>query len=69
MYRDPVYFARRKLIEGEDTGQAIMEEDENEDGESVHNQNESNIGIPGFWMRVFLSSKNLMQIVQVKYLN
>jgi len=62
-HRDEVYSNRRKQVEGPLLQPTILEEDE--DGENGPNKMtvEEN-GIPGFWLRVLLNSKNLKQIVQ-----
>ena len=65
-YRDQLYNDRRKLIEGPHSQPTIVEESEEGEGseakESVTNEEH---GIPKFWLRVLLNSKNLRQIVQV----
>ena len=52
--------SRRKCVEGE--GQATILEEE-EEGEEPR-QAPIEQGVPGFWLRVLLNSKNLKQIVQ-----
>lgn len=55
-----VQASRRKCVEGE--GQATILEEE-EEGEEPR-QAPIEQGVPGFWLRVLLNSKNLKQIVQ-----
>eukprot|EP00092_Neocalanus_flemingeri_P005234 GFUD01005627.1.p1 GENE.GFUD01005627.1~~GFUD01005627.1.p1 ORF type:complete len:522 (+),score=149.56 GFUD01005627.1:86-1651(+) len=62
-HKDQIYNNRRKYVEGPLTQPTILEEDEDdENGPKEHSVEEQ--GIPGFWLRVLLNSKNLKQIVQ-----
>lgn len=64
-HRDQIYNNRRKHIEGPLSQPTIMEENE-DDGDENEPQKISveEQGIPKFWLRVLLNSKNLRQIVQ-----
>ena len=65
MHQNKIYNERLKLVEGMFSHSAIIEEDEN--GENpIENIQEQ--GIPGFWLRVLLNSKNLSQLIQVRKL-
>ena len=62
IHTNKFYNERLKQVEGELNQSTIIEEDENEeDGPREELQQQ---GIPGFWLRVLLNSKNLSQIVQ-----
>ena len=63
MHQNKFYNERLKQVEGELNQSTIIEEDENE--EDVPKEDFQQQGIPGFWLRVLLNSKNLSQIVQV----
>merc|ERR1712012_246383 len=62
MHQNKFYNERLKQVEGELNQSTIIEEDENE--EDVPKEDFQQQGIPGFWLRVLLNSKNLSQIVQ-----
>jgi len=61
IHQNKNYNERLKHIEGELNQSTIIEEDEN--AEVPHEEMQQQ-GIPGFWLRVLLNSKNLSQIVQ-----
>ena len=64
MHRNKNYNERQKLVEGELCQSTIMEEEEEENqGDEPRNEIDQQ-GIPGFWLKVLLNSKNLSQIVQ-----
>ena len=64
IHQSKIYNERLKQVEGVLNQSTIIEEDENdEDNPSTEMQEP---GIPGFWLRVLLNSKNLSQIVQVR---
>ena len=64
IHQNKNYNERLKQIEGELNQSTIIEEDEN--AEVPHEEMQQQ-GIPGFWLRVLLNSKNLSQIVQVHF--
>ena len=63
MHRNKNYNERQKVVEGELCQSTILEEEETE-GEEPRQEIEQQ-GIPGFWLKVLVNSKNLSQIVQV----
>ena len=63
MHRNKNYNERQKVVEGELCQSTILEEEETE-GEDPRQEIEKQ-GIPGFWLKVLVNSKNLSQIVQV----
>ena len=65
MHRNKNYNERQKLVEGELCQSTILEEEE-EEGDEPRREMEMQ-GIPGFWLKVLLNSKNLSQIVQVGF--
>ena len=64
-HRDRIYTARRRLVEG-DLAQATITEEAEDGDEETGVAEVGEPGIPGFWLRVLLNSKNISQIVQVK---
>ena len=64
IHQSKIYNERLKQVEGVLNQSTIIEEDEN--GEDNPSSEMQEPGIPGFWLRVFLNSKNLSQIVQVR---
>ena len=66
MHQNKIYNERLKLVEGEFTQSTIIEEDENGENPTENVQEQ---GIPGFWLRVLLNSKNLSQLIQVQKLH
>ena len=65
IHQSRIYNDRLKQVEGELNQSTIFEEDEDEDNDP--SEGLSHQGIPGFWIRVLLNSKNLSHIVQVNY--
>ena len=63
MHRNKNYNERQKVVEGELCQSTIQEEEETE-GDEPRQEIEQQ-GIPGFWLKVLVNSKNLSQIVQV----
>ena len=66
MHQNKIYNERLKQVEGVLSHSTIIEEDEDGEDPTVNVQQQ---GIPGFWLRVLLNSKNLSQIVQVCIIN
>ena len=64
MHQNKIYNERLKQVEGVLSHSTIVEEDENGDDPKENVQEQ---GIPGFWLRVLINSKNLSQIIQVRY--
>ena len=64
IHQSKIYNERLKQVEGVLNQSTIIEEDENDEDNPSSEMQEP--GIPGFWLRVFLNSKNLSQIVQVR---
>ena len=62
-HRNQIYDGRRKHVEGLLSQPTIVEENE-EDDETEAQTTVEEQGIPKFWLRVLLNSKNLRQIVQ-----
>ena len=61
MHENQTLFAsRRKVVEGEGQATILEEEEEGEEPQKAPVEQ----GVPGFWLRVLLNSKNLKQIVQ-----
>ena len=63
MHQNKIYNERLKLVEGVFSHSTIIEEDENGENPTENVQEQ---GIPGFWLRVLLNSKNLSQLIQVQ---
>lgn len=55
-----LHASRRKCVEGEGQATILEEEEEGEEPQQAPVEQ----GVPGFWLRVLLNSKNLKQIVQ-----
>ena len=55
-----LFASRRKVVEGEGQATILEEEEEGEEPQKAPVEQ----GVPGFWLRVLLNSKNLKQIVQ-----
>ena len=55
-----LFASRRKVVEGEGQPTILEEEEEGEEPQKAPVEQ----GVPGFWLRVLLNSKNLKQIVQ-----
>ena len=63
IHQNKIYNERLKQVEGVFSDSTIIEEDENGENPTENLQEQ---GIPGFWLRVLINSKNLSQLVQVK---